>query len=93
MNKLKRLEKSLEIYDSNVKNHPGIAEMERDRFIQNVRYILSLTEEQIDEDIVKPSASEVKQMIDELRAEMNKEFDKVRAAAMLHLQNYHSSAY
>lgn len=41
-------------------------------------------------DIVKPTASEVKQMLDELRDEMNKEFDKVRASATLHIQNYHS---
>ena len=42
-------------------------------------------------DIVNPTASEVKQMISELRDEMNKEFEKVRAAARLHLQNYNHS--
>jgi hypothetical protein len=91
MNDLRKIQKALDIFDLNTRAVPDVLPHESERFIKAVRRILKWDEftDKIDEDIVKPSASEVQQMIDDLRDEMNAEISRVRSAATLHLQNWH----
>ena len=64
MNKLKKLKDILNAYDDNVASNSGASAYEVDRLIQGMRYILNQPDD-IDLDIVKPTASEVQQMIDD----------------------------
>ena len=74
MNKLKKLKEILVAYDDNVASNEGATAYESDRLIQGMRYILNQPDE-IDLDIVKPTASEVKQIVND--------------ALRLHMRNYH----
>lgn len=87
MDKLKTLKDILKAYDDNVASNEGATAYESDRLIQGMRYILNQPDD-IDLDIVKPSASEVQQMIDDTITKLE---EKMNVRARLHHTNYHGN--
>ena len=74
MNKLEIIQHRLNMLEVTLEKYPDSKEYEMNRFIEGIRLLLAQPDE-LTEDVIKPTASEVKQIVND--------------ALRLHMRNYH----